>query len=83
MGRQVPPQFLETLNRDDIFLKKNLNASRPSVNVNVYVIASHTGGKGVKTLRWDHRLNTPVLSTCLLHTHSGCGKERRILNGPW
>ena len=26
---------------------------------------------------------TPVLSTCLLHTNSGCGKERRILIGPW
>ena len=26
---------------------------------------------------------TPVLSTCPLHTNSGCGKERRILFGPW
>ena len=25
----------------------------------------------------------PVLSTCLLHTNSGCGNERRILIGPW
>ena len=25
----------------------------------------------------------PVLSTCQLHTNSGCGKERRILIGPW
>ena len=25
----------------------------------------------------------PVLSTCPLHTISGCGKERRILIGPW
>ena len=24
----------------------------------------------------------PVLSTCPLHTNSGCGKERRILIGP-
>ena len=24
-----------------------------------------------------------VLSTCPLHTNSGCGKERRILFGPW
>ena len=24
----------------------------------------------------------PVLSTCPLHTNSGCGKERRILTGP-
>ena len=24
-----------------------------------------------------------VLSTCPLHTNSGCGKERRILSGPW
>ena len=26
---------------------------------------------------------SPVLSTCPLHTNSGCGKERRILIGPW
>ena len=25
----------------------------------------------------------PVLSTCPLHTNSGCGKERRIFIGPW
>ena len=25
----------------------------------------------------------PVLSTCSLHTISGCGKERRISIGPW
>ena len=25
----------------------------------------------------------PVLSTCPLHTISGCGKKRRILTGPW
>ena len=25
----------------------------------------------------------PVLSTCPLHTKSGCGKERRTLIGPW
>ena len=24
-----------------------------------------------------------VLSTCPLHTNSGCGKERRIIFGPW
>ena len=28
-------------------------------------------------------LQPPVLSTCPLHTNSGCGKERRILIGPW
>ena len=26
---------------------------------------------------------SPVLSTCPLHTNSGCGKERRMLIGPW
>ena len=34
----------------------------------------------------DHTLViciTQVLSTCPLHTNSGCGKERRILIGPW
>ena len=25
----------------------------------------------------------PVLSTCPPHTNSGCGKERRIVIGPW
>ena len=25
----------------------------------------------------------PLPSTCPLHTNSGCGKERRILIGPW
>ena len=24
-----------------------------------------------------------ILSTCPLHTNSGCGKERRMLVGPW
>ena len=28
-------------------------------------------------------LYPPVFSTCPLHTNSGCGKERRILIGPW
>ena len=33
---------------------------------------------------WGHlKLLLPVLSTCPLHTNSGCGKERRILIGPW
>ena len=27
--------------------------------------------------------HSPVLSTCLLHTYSGCGKERRIVIGLW
>ena len=28
-------------------------------------------------------IHPPVLSACPLHTNSGCGKERRILIGPW
>ena len=28
-------------------------------------------------------IHPPVLSTCPLHTNSGCGKGRRILIGPW
>ena len=28
-------------------------------------------------------VSLPVLSTYPLHTNSGCGKERRILTGPW
>ena len=35
-------------------------------------------GRGPR-LNWP----TPVLSTRPLHTNSGCGKERRILIGPW
>ena len=35
---------------------------------------------GKKVASIGHR--TPVLSTCLLHTNSGCGKERRIIIGP-
>ena len=27
-------------------------------------------------------IHTYILSTCPLHTNSGCGKERRILIGP-
>ena len=32
---------------------------------------------------WRGEINPPVLSTCPLHTNSGCGKERCILFGPW
>ena len=28
-------------------------------------------------------IEVSVLSTCPSHTNSGCGKERRILIGPW
>ena len=31
----------------------------------------------------SHTSTPSVLSTCPLHTNSGCGKERRILTGPW
>ena len=30
-----------------------------------------------------HTVRLYVLSACPLHTYSGCGKERRILIGPW
>ena len=30
-----------------------------------------------------HYTHAGILSTCPLHTNSGCGKERRILIGPW
>ena len=29
------------------------------------------------------RCTLSTLSTCPLHTNGGCGKERRILIGPW
>ena len=31
----------------------------------------------------SHDYTMPVLSTCPLHTNSGCRKERSILFGPW
>ena len=38
---------------------------------------------GVYTVILRARLiSTPVLSTCPLHTNSGCGKERRIAGRP-
>ena len=39
------------------------------------------GDKGHDNMRTWYR--PPVLSTCPLHTDSECGKERRILIGPW
>ena len=33
-------------------------------------------------ISYDHTYNRLILSTCPLHTNSGCGKERRILIGP-
>ena len=38
--------------------------------------------KGTHTFKKGHSL-PPVLSTCPLHNNNGCGKERRILIGPW
>ena len=41
-------------------------------------------GPGVFGGAWNrYETCSPVLSTCPLHTNSGCGKERRILFGPW
>ena len=37
----------------------------------------------VSVQRWASPQQYTVLSTCPLHTNSGCGKERRILIGPW
>ena len=37
----------------------------------------------VRAVPVQYQYSTPVLSTCPLHTNSGCGKERRILIGPW
>ena len=35
------------------------------------------------TIKHKNTVVHPVLSTCPFHTDSGCGKERRILIGPW
>ena len=37
----------------------------------------------IKTFHQTSFTPSPVLSACPLHTNSGCGKERRILIGPW
>ena len=39
--------------------------------------------KHIKVCNICDEVRTPVLSTCPLHTNSGCGKERRILIDPW
>ena len=37
-----------------------------------------------KQFSWIYHNDTSlVLSTCPLHTNSGCGEERRLLIGPW
>ena len=47
-----------------LFLKKNLKASRPSVNS-----TSHKNrGENVKTFRWDHRLQR---QNCFVTTVAG------------
>ena len=37
----------------------------------------------IRQVLMNRECTTPVLSACPLHTDSGCGKERRILIGPW
>ena len=44
---------------------------------------THTSADPIRLLCIRLALLLPVLSTCPLHTNSGCGKERRILIGPW
>ena len=46
-----------------------------------YAIITSQTRKRAK-LHHQRGVNSPVLSTCPLHTNSGCGKERRILIGP-
>ena len=58
----------------DVFgvVKKSLNASMITL-----LSIPDRGGKCQNV-----RVGT-LLSTCPLYTNSGCGKERRILIGPW
>ena len=37
----------------------------------------------IHTLLYVMTIHTYIHTTCPLHTFSGCGKERRILIGPW
>ena len=76
---------------DEDFLKKNQNAPRPSEHPPVMggkcqnVCFEKIPKNNTSVLRTEsketpdldqHRTHPPVLSTCPLHTNSGCGKER-------
>ena len=47
----------------------------PAIDKNTYYIHTY---RHIQTYTF-----MPVLSTCPLRTNIGCGKERRILPGPW
>ena len=55
-------------------LKKNLNTFCFVFKVEYFIVT---------VVYSDHGDASPVLSTCPLHSNSGCGKERRMLIGPW
>ena len=57
-----------------------IRAGTPEPNSPHYEIDSHTK-EGVGSEERIPMLYSPVLSTCPLHTNSGCGKERRLLIG--
>ena len=62
---------------------------RSSTSFSMIQRSGRNHGYSILMTRVIHRLievtdnKMPVLSTCPLHTNSGCGKERRTLIGPW
>ena len=56
-------------------------AENVGITVRVHMIGLY-GTKNSTPMDVSTICTPPVLSTCPLHTNSGCGKERRILIGP-
>ena len=62
----------------NVLMRKTQNRSS---EMSPSALKCHCGGR--TAVFKENNLLTPVLSTCPLHANSGCGKERRILIGPW
>ena len=62
---------------------------KPTVMLYTYLIINLHAGTPKNTFNKQNQCccccssTSPVLSTCPLHTNSGCVKERRILIGQW
>ena len=83
-GRPVPrqPARLHTQAESGAYLRDSSRVPRRRLFMKPpYVIRPVPSLSGhAIAYRWR---SGPVLSTCPFHTNSGCGKERRILIGPW
>ena len=87
-GRPVPRQPLLILHTRAEYSAYSRDPSRYSRRRPFIYLRRHTpSGQSrvyrVTQLRTDDVHWPLVLSACPLHTNSGCGKERRILIGPW